>query len=109
MAHPSFYTSPAYARYLAHLHSDFWYSLKEERLRLCGRKCERCGKSADEAGVSCLEAHHARPYRDCLFKETVSDIRILCPKCHSTESGTTRTRVELTATEHLGVDFTWSF
>ncbi len=89
---PEFYSSPQYQKYIDHIHSDYWYDLKERRLReRANFRCERCGNTEAEAGAT-LELHHARPYRECLFRETVEDVEVLCWRCHSAHSGTTRDR-----------------
>jgi hypothetical protein len=92
-----------YPRYLQHIHSPYWYDLKERRSALVGGRCEKCGCSDKSA----LELHHVRPYRDCLFRETVDDVALWCGPCHSAEHGTTRRKVEYIDASELGISDSW--
>lgn len=66
--------SRAYLRYLRSAH---WKELKAERAKLIGRKaCEQCSSKRR------IHGHHLI-YRNPLTLCTVSDIKLLCEKCHN--------------------------
>ena len=86
-------TTGWYQTYLRHLHSDYWHRLKQQRLEQAGHCCERCGKHQREL-CDTLELHHTTLYRDCLFREKISDVQIICSVCHSAEHQRSRTKLE---------------
>jgi hypothetical protein len=77
-----------YKKYLEHLHSDYWETLKKEKLEICGHRCQRCG--AEGTLLDPLECHHLH-YRT-VYHEGLEDVEIVCVKCHCTEHGTNRIR-----------------
>ena len=62
----------------AHPNQDHWISIRLERLKFAGHKCEACNLGNDE-GVS-LECHH-RHY-ETFGDESLTDVLILCRECH---------------------------
>ncbi len=60
----------------AHLKSEFWKSLKEERTKIAGKDtCEACGNN-----IAQLDLHHIT-YENLGF-ESIDDLRLLCRNCH---------------------------
>lgn len=60
--------------YYEYLDSARWRRKRQKAFRHYGRKCCRCGATAD------LHVHH-RHYRT-LFRESVLDLEVLCGGCH---------------------------
>jgi len=60
--------------YLFSLH---WKTLRAQKLESVGRKCADCGTSKK------LQCHHLK-YRS-IFNVTLSDLQVLCEKCHRKE------------------------
>ena len=60
-----------------------WRKKREERLKIDGNKCVRCGIS----GVR-LEIHHKTYER--LFNEHMDDLETLCVPCHDVETNNSR-------------------
>lgn len=58
-----------------YLQSQYWHTLKAERLVIAGHVCEHCRCTAN------LQLHHTH-YANLGF-DTVDDVAILCGSCHS--------------------------
>jgi hypothetical protein len=65
--------------YEAVLLSPGWQRLKQEAILKHGYKCQRCGRAQ---GV--LELHHLA-YDKPLGEEKLSDVKLVCADCHTTE------------------------
>lgn len=66
------------SEYEAYLASAQWKQRRAVRLEMADNKCERCGVSHFTAQ---LQVHH-RTY-ERLGNELMSDLEVLCPRCHS--------------------------
>lgn len=60
-----------------HLGSDEWAAMRRAVLKARGGKCERCGEADG------LEVHHKNYCR--LGNERLSDLLLLCGRCHEQE------------------------
>ena len=72
--------SPSQLAYREYLQSQHWRSLRLAAFRTYGRKCHRC------PATSRLDVHHLR-YRHPWTATVVSDLQILCWRCHAAEHG----------------------
>jgi 5-methylcytosine-specific restriction endonuclease McrA len=61
-------------KYLAHLASDRWATMKRNLIRLRGDRCQHCGRRVP------LQLHHKNYVR--LGAELPSDLELLCAGCH---------------------------
>jgi len=66
-------------RYNDYLKSDQWKMMRAGLIYIRGSKCENCGNTEK------LEIHHLN-YNN-IFKEKMSDLKILCRDCHRKEHG----------------------
>jgi 5-methylcytosine-specific restriction endonuclease McrA len=62
-------------RYEQRIRSSQWKNMKRDLIRMRGDRCERCHLNVT------LELHH-KTY-DRLGHEHLSDLELLCPRCHS--------------------------
>jgi hypothetical protein len=62
-------------RYVQHLSSSEWKSLRCKVIEQRGNKCERCGQRSES-----LSLHHLH-YRS-LGREQLEDVALLCHECH---------------------------
>ena len=63
--------------YKEYLKSNNWKLKKAEVLKVKKNKCESCGSTKK------LEVHH-KTYKN-IFKESLSDLKLLCRNCHMKE------------------------
>ena len=61
-------------KYERHIRSAKWSNMRDDMMRLRGRKCETCGQSGY------LYLHHKTYER--LGKELIADLELLCTHCH---------------------------
>lgn len=61
--------------YADHIASSRWRATRKRFLATCNGKCEGCGSTAG------LHVHHATYRR--FGDERVSDLRLVCQKCHA--------------------------
>lgn len=74
--------------YREYLDSSHWESLRERKLSIGGRQCERCGRRAHltaKGNWAGLQVHH-RTY-DTLGDESLDDLEVLCSQCHESHHG----------------------
>lgn len=64
-------------KYEEYLRSTRWKRIRDERLRLAGDRCERCGATGPAIR---LEVHHK--HYEHLGNEPLSDLEVLCDGCH---------------------------
>lgn len=62
------------ARYLAHLKSPYWDSLRRDVVARANGMCEMCGERR------LTQVHHL--HYDTLGHETLNDVEGLCARCH---------------------------
>lgn len=72
-----FIDKDAYNKYKAYIKSKEWAEKRELTLDYYGNQCCYCGNKYD------LQCHH-RHYRS-LYKEKMTDLLILCRKCHANQ------------------------
>ena len=65
-----------YATYQEYIDSEEWAILRKEALYWANYACEHCG------WLENLDVHHIR-YRGSWGNEKVSDLQVLCRRCHS--------------------------
>lgn len=65
-------------KYIAHLVSDKWKSIKESRLMIDQYKCKQCGVPVSAETSHC---HHVT-YKN-LGNEKLADVVTVCPSCHN--------------------------
>lgn len=68
--------SPAYARYLK---TPWWMVFRHIVRKVRRGRCQKCGSKIG------LNVHHLRYYRNgrsILYRERLSDVQLLCRKCH---------------------------
>lgn len=88
-------------RYALFLESDFWKELSRRKRLIVGR-CERCGCRNN------LQSHH-RFYRENWFDTILSDLEVLCRRCHENHhqkkafpaGSTSRTRRQARRKAHM--------
>jgi hypothetical protein len=68
--------------YKDYLKSNEWKLVKLDIIQQRGNRCERC---KEQRQVNILHLHHKTYVR--LFNERLSDLELLCPKCHMAEHG----------------------
>lgn len=61
--------------YDEYIHSEAWSKKRQERLRIDGFKCQRCGATEK------LEVHHVT--YNTLGNENMNDLITLCELCHT--------------------------
>lgn len=64
--------------YQEYLKTPHWWTVKEEKLKAIGRKCQVC--RSEES----LQVHHLN--YDNLYHEKDSDLLVLCESCHIKET-----------------------
>jgi hypothetical protein len=69
-------------KYRAYLRTDHWQAKRQEALTHYGRSCARCEATGK------LHVHHKTYQR--LFKERITDLEILCERCHRQAHGIDR-------------------
>ncbi len=69
--------------YWKYLKSDIWEQKREAALTAAHSRCQLCNNSND------LNIHH-RVYPDILGDEPISDLTVLCRKCHQLFHGIKR-------------------
>lgn len=69
-------------KYKKYIKSKEWYELKIDLLQARGCKCEKCNR---ELQANKLQVHHVTYER--LFNERLSDLLVLCGRCHQIEHG----------------------
>lgn len=72
--------------YDEYLNTSHWERLREQKLRVAGRRCERCGTRAHRTfrgTITGLQVHH-RTY-ERLGAEHLEDLEVLCEICHKRE------------------------
>jgi hypothetical protein len=65
----------SYDSYRDYLHSEVWLRLREQALEKAGWRCQICNKEKS------LQVHH-RKYAKKWGEESVSDLTVLCLRCH---------------------------
>lgn len=65
--------------YKSYLRSDKWNRKREELFKKRGRVCEVCGSDHN------IHVHHLTYKR--IFRERLTDLKVLCGKCHKLEHG----------------------
>lgn len=63
--------------YQKYLRSDHWLELRSAKLESADWKCEKCKRKSN------LQVHHISYVR--LGKELLSDLMVLCERCHEKE------------------------
>ncbi len=74
--------------YEKYLNSDHWMFISRMKRRAVDNKCERCGMPRN------LQVHHLN--YDCLGRERLEDLKVLCRQCHKREHGISKLTDELT-------------
>lgn len=64
-------------QYQDYISSPRWKRLREEKIKSVGGKCELCGISKFSVR---LEVHHL--HYKTFKQERLSDLQVVCPKCH---------------------------
>lgn len=72
------------ATYKGYLQSEEWASVRRLKLSEVNFTCERCGLFPGMSKQK-LEVHHKNYHR--LGREEMSDLEVLCAKCHKKEHG----------------------
>jgi len=65
--------------YKQYLDSQYWAMLRRIKLEEADHRCQLCGTGYGK-GVQ-LEVHH-NTYERCPFREKLSDLVVLCSRCH---------------------------
>jgi len=65
--------------YRDYLRSEAWQEKRRQKFEQVGRRCERCSNTTG------IQVHHTTYER--LGNELLSDLEVLCDRCHATEHG----------------------
>lgn len=72
--------SPGQVAYRHYLQSEHWRNLRLQAFKTYGRRCAKCPATCR------LDVHHIH-YRNPWTSCVISDLQILCWKCHAAERG----------------------
>lgn len=76
--------------YVEYLRSPAWRQLRQRALEAAGYRCQRCGISK---WSSVLEVHHLT--YDRFKRERLSDLMVLCERCHQKADEERRVQVKI--------------